>query len=371
MEKDLSPLFLFIGVIVGAGVLGLPKAVVSAGWLGSAILMLVGAAALYLGALMLAEMSIKIKQKKHIAEIIQHYFPFGGNVLGFVFLFTVMYAALTAYIIGSGDQINSMLSLDKRMGSLLFFVLAAIPVLMGLQITADVAVVIGIVMLLALLAIVVVSLTAFNLNNLPVFSTDPAALTGLFSVALFALFGHNVIPEITWLCEGKKDRIRKVIGIGLLVPLISYLLFGIVVAGVLGQNVTDVGTVGLANVFGSWVGVVISLFAVAAMYTSFIGIAISMRHVYTKDFGLPIWAALLLILLPPLLLYGLDTERSFLGWIGDVGGRMLNLFMILVASAYLYGIHTRKIKPTMVPMPMLSAAAVIILYAANLVLSFL
>ena len=374
-KEDVFALFLLIGTIVGAGVLGLPKAMQSVGLWPSLALLAVGFVAVYLLALMIADLSSSLKEKVHLPALIGEFFAEDKNIgklLAFITLFTVLYAALTAYIIGSGEQLNALLGLDKGVDSLLFYILAVVPVALGLVITAEVSTAIGLIMLFALLALVGMSLGFFNFENLNTGFGGVGALTAFFSLSLFALFGHNVLPEVVWLLKKEREKVKRVALCGFLVPLIAYILFMIVVAGAVGNAITEVGTVALAGKIGGTASLFISLFALAALYTSFLGIALSIRDAFLFDFNLEKmkWGkalAVILAVLPPLLLY-LANAMTFLEWIGSVGGLILNLFVVLVALTFWKALKEGRVKAKFTPMPEASAIFLAVLYGLNFLL---
>lgn len=358
----LGAIALAVSTTIGAGVLGLPKALYLAGPTGVLIGVIV-AFFLFLSAMMLSDMLQREKKPVQLPALLSRILGEKWKYFVYMTLIFSMYGALSAYLIGFGSQLNALTGTPDLYSGIALFVLCGYLVYRGTKAIERID-----LPLAAALVVFLVLLSGVNLTNFSGFAfTTPttASLLTFTGTMLFALFGLNVIPEINFLSKGKT---AKVYAISTLLCLVLYLGFAFTTVGVLGPETTDLGTRGLALHYGGIYNPLISLFTITALFTSFLGIGLGMRHIYEFDFKLPRLMSTLAVMLPPLAVFSWSGTLGFgfLDILGLAGELTLPLFTITVSYAYLRALP--KLKPK-TPYPETAAVLAGLFYAFVFVFS--
>lgn len=358
----LSAIALAISTTIGAGVLGLPRALYLMGPWGA----LVGAVVAFFlitSAMMLSDMLQRENKPVQLPALISGILGSRWKLFIYMTLIFSMYGALSAYLIGFGTQLATLAGVEELWGGLLLFAVAGYIIYRGTHVIERID-----LPLAAALVTFLLALSAFNLTNFSGLEFNSPGLGSLLKFTgtmLFALFGINVVPEINFLSKG---RATQVFTISTLLSLTLYLSFAFTTVGVLGHETTELGTLGLAQHYGGAYSLLIFLFTVVALFTSFLGIGLGVRHIYQFDFHLSRLASTAAVMLPPLALF-LCSDRlgvGFLDVLGLAGELTLPLFAITVAYAY------NKVLPAIepkVPFPRVVSAANALFYAGIFVSS--
>ncbi len=351
----LGAIGLAISTTIGAGVLGLPKAFFLVGPAGIAIGLVV-ALFLLISAYMLADLLKRESKPVQIPALIADYLGQKWKYFVYLTLIFSMYGALSAYLIGFGDQLEVLIGLAPLMGGLFLFLFGAFVVFKGTRLIEDINLPIS-----ALMVAFLVGVALLNLLNFRGFEfSAPTVKAGMqfAGTMLFALFGLNILPEINYLTKG---RAKLAYTLSTLVCFFLYLLFAVTTVGVLGSETTGLGTAGLASFYGGAYNLAISIFTLFALLTSFLGIGLGMRHIYEYDFRLPRLGATLAVVLPPLAIFlsAGYTGVSFLGILGLAGELTLPLFTLTISYAYY---RASDLIETSIPYPRLVSALVGLFY---------
>jgi len=338
-------LALAISTTVGAGVLALPKAMSEAGLLG-VILIIFPALAVYFLSLMVLEILKQEHRPIQLPALIGDVLGKGWKYLTYLTLIFSMYGALTAYLLGFGEQSSILINIDPTVASLILFTFSSLVVYRGTKLVEELDKPLS--ALLVLFLFLMAFLNLFNFQHaIPFFIPPLKSITSFMAVSLFALSSVNVLPEINYLA-GRSAQ--KVVFLNALICTILYLFFALTTVGVLGASVTDLGTKGLALYYGGWFMGFISLFTLFALFTSFLGLGLSLRHIYNFDFHLSRGKATLATVLPPLLLFILSKflHAGFLGVLSVAGELTLPLFSLIAIYAY---VKVWKERGTSLPYP--------------------
>jgi amino acid permease len=352
----LGAIALAISTTIGAGVLGLPKALYLVGPVGILIGVLV-AFSLLLSAMMLSDLLRGEKKPIQLPALLSRILGDGWKYFVYMTLIFSMYGALSAYLIGFGSQLNAVAGTPELYGGFVLFALCGYLIFRGTRMVERID-----LPLAAALVLFLVVLSGVNVTHFAGFhfnSVDTGNLLKFTGTMLFALFGLNVVPEINFLSKGKASRVYA---ISTFLCLLLYLGFAFTTVGVLGPETTDLGTLGLALHYGGIYNILISLFTVTALFTSFLGIGLGMRHIYQFDFKLSRMASTLAVMLPPLAVFSWSGTLGFgfLDILGLAGELTLPLFVITLSYAYLKALPWLKPKT---PAPRVSAVATALIYA--------
>jgi len=163
-----------------------------------------------------------------------------------------------------------------------------------------------------------------------------------YGVILFSLGGSAVIPEIKEMLiasPGKSQKVearkslRKVISLGTIIAVITYLFFIFIVLGVCGPNTSKEAISGLRQILGSNIIKLGFAFGVIACFTSFLTIALTLKKVFWYDFGFPKNLAWFITCFLPLILFLLGL-REFIEVIGFSGALGMGAEAIIIVFLY-------------------------------------
>ncbi|EHR78558.1 amino acid permease [Thermococcus litoralis DSM 5473] len=308
---------ILIGTQIGAGVLGLPYALREAGVLGIFIVILAGLMTL-LTALFVLEVSSK-NPGKSLSKLSEEHLGKIGGVSMFLSISALAYGALIAYIAGSADILSSLTGVKPEFAALAFWILMSLIVFMGLKVSGEAELALTGLLLLVLAVSIGLVLGRIDVNNLSTFNTS-AALNGL-GVVIFAYVSHMVIPELLKGLEDIKTT-TKAVFIGYLVPMVFYAFFVLSFVGAFGSDAPELATSALERLYGNLGRILGLVLPLAAICTSYIGVALSEMDNMKDVLGIGRLYAWLLTVLPPLLIYfaGLKSFVNALWLAGTFGG---------------------------------------------------
>ncbi len=215
---------------------------------------------------------------------------FGKTTTWLLFLF-LFYSLNVAYIGASGPILQSLfkdflkISIPAWVGSLLFTSLFAFVIYKGMRSVDYLNRLLMLALLLSYIVLVFLGASYVKKENL---------FQGEFKYAFIALpilvisFGfHNMIPTLAEYFKGDRTRLQITVFLGSLVPLIIYLIWEMVMLGIIpiegkqgliqglkeGEPVTEV----LRTLLGrSWVASVAEAFSLFAIITSFLAQSLSL-----------------------------------------------------------------------------------------------
>ncbi len=325
-----------IGTIVGAGILAMPYAIAKVGFLyGFLLIIALGAVILHLN-LFTGEIVLRTRGQHQLTGYVEKYLgSWGKRVMTFSLVFSI-YGALTAYLIGQGESFRAIFGGEPIIYMIAFFAIGAFIVSRGIKATGRAE----LILIIALIIIVAV-IGLFSLDKI-----DPQRYTGFnpafvflpYGVILFAFMGIAAIPELQEELEQEKHKMKKAIIIGSIVPVVLYLVFTVVVVGIVGVNDFEllepnqrIATIALGLYSHPLLGVLANLMAILSMTTSFLALATAMTEMYVFDFGLRRNVALALTLIVPALLafFDLTTFIVAVGMTGAIAGGLDGILIML------------------------------------------
>ncbi len=324
-----------VGTIVGAGILGIPYVVSKAGFLyGLFLIVGLGAAFLFLN-LLLGEVVLRTKVQHQLVGYAEKYLGQPGRVLVGISVFVNIYGALTAYLIGEGEAIRALL----RGGNPLFYtaifaIVVFIILLFGIKATGKLE-----LFLIGILVTVVVLLGIFSFDQIKSVnytSFNPAFFFLPYGVILFAYLGTPAIPEVHEELGKRKDLMKKAIIIGSIIPILLYIIFSIVVVGIIGtENFSllapneRVATVALSIYGNPLFGSLANVLAILAMFTSFLSLGLALLETYQFDFGFSRFVAFFLTFSLPVI-FNVATFIGLLGFTGALAGGLEGILIMIM-----------------------------------------
>jgi tyrosine-specific transport protein len=315
-------MLLIAGSCIGAGMLGLPILSGLSGFFPSLIMFFCAWLFMTLTALLLTEVNGWFTNKVNLATMVGKTLGRPGKIACWLFYLFLFYALLVAYIAGSGSLLASIveqhfqMSLPSWGGSLIFVLLFGIIVFRG---TRPVDLWNRFLMLFKIAAFLgLVFLGASHVQGEYLMRSEPQYAFFALPVLVISFGFHNMIPSITNYMGGNLKKVRQSILLGGLFALVIYLLWQIIVLGIVPME----GESGILNslkngeeasqaisgILGSsWASTFATLLAFFAILTSFLAQSLSLTH-FLAD-GLKVsykrheeGALIMLALLPPLLL---------------------------------------------------------------------
>lgn len=320
------------GVTIGAGVLGIPFVFAKAGFLTGLLVLTALALVVVLVNLCVGEIVLRTRGEHQLTGYAGIYLGRWGRRLMFASVIVGSYGALMAYIIAEGQSLAELFGGNPWFWSLVFFVVASLVIYRGIKAVGTSELVLVSIKLLIFLTVIV----------LMVFSQlfDPAELTGFnlsnifipYGVILFAFLGAIAVPEMRREMKGHWKEMKKAVFLGSIIPFVAYALFAVAVVGITGTDTTEVANVGVGRVLGFIPLVLINLFAILALATSFIGLGLGLKEVYQYDYNFrPLWAFITAMFVPVvLILAGIQSFILILGITGALAGGIEGILLLLI-----------------------------------------
>jgi len=323
------------GCIIGAGILGIPYVVVRSGfWTGMLVIGIIGFAVLFIH-LLLGEVTLRTSACHQLVGYAEKYLGRSGKFWMTASMVIGVYGALIAYTLGVSESLSQVFGGAQWLWAIIFYFLMAWLIYGGLKNLERSELFIGLSMLglFALVAVVLFTSRHFSAFQWTGFSWQRLLIP--YGVILFAFTGTAAIPELREEMQKCKLLTRRAIIIGSLIPIVVYALFTAAVVGVTGVFTTEVATIGVASLLGGVAFVLLHLFAIAAMSTSFLALGYALMQMYHWDFRLPKSEAWALTLSIPLVLIMLGA-RSFVNVLelaGVFAGGITGITVVLMHAA--------------------------------------
>lgn len=293
--KLIGCVLLIIGTCIGAGMLALPLATASLGFLGASIMFVVCWLIMMLGGFLILEVNLWFKSNSHLVSMAKATLgPFGQLITWLTFLL-LFYSLLSAYISGGSDLFRYVLQLasikiSPFLAATLFTLLFGLVVLFGIRSVDIVNRGLMTVKMLAYVSVVLL-LTPFVSPNY-LLESNVKELTSLAALTVtITSFGFSsIIPSLRAYFAGDVIQLKRAIFLGSFLPLLCYLAWSMVVMGVIPLQ----GESGLLAIFKSpnstsdlaatltsvtengGIQFAIRLFTSICVVTSFLGVSIGL-----------------------------------------------------------------------------------------------
>lgn len=356
-------MLLLAGSCIGAGMLGLPIMTGLSGFYPSLIAFFGAWAFMTLTGLLLVESNGWFSKKVNLITMVGHTLGKNGKVACWVLYLFLFYSVLVAYIAGIGGLVSTIfkqyfsLSVPDWSGSLFFVILFGWVVYLGtrpVDLWNRVLMVGKIAVFIALVFLGVSHVQPALLNR-----SDPGYALYALPILVISFGFHNMIPSLTDYFQNDIKKVRLSIILGGLFALVIYLIWQIIVLGIVplegesGILATlkqgGEASQSLVGVLGSnWVSYFATFLAFFAILTSFLAQSLSLSH-FLAD-GLKIsykkheekWLVVL-TLLPPLVL-AILYPNIFLKSLNFAGGICaVILFGIMPVMMVWKGRYKKKI----------------------------
>ena len=357
-----SAVALLIGTQVGAGVLGLPKVLAPLGFFWGPVALFVAAYLLAMTAVMLVEAIYLTNPRYHYFDLASHYLGSFGIILVLTILYAG-YAALVAYISGLGQVLSSLAGGDPLFWSFIAWAALSAVVFFGLRLSGPAEESLTVFMIL-----LVVTIFLWALPEMQPYTArfDFPSFAIAMGVAVFGFFSHTLIPEVV---QGFRNMNKTIIAIffSFSIVFVTYTLFSLSIMGAAGSEITEIGTLVLAENLGNDLSIIAILLPLLTITTSFIGMGTAQRDILQEIVKNRLLAWIFAVL-PPLVLYILGYG-AFVGmiWLASLG--MIVACGILPPILLLYA--RKEKRRSLTPIPDWFAYTTLTFFAVLLVYSVL
>ncbi len=319
------------GCIIGAGILGIPYVVSHVGfWTGMIVVLGLGFAILVIH-LLAGEVSLRSNACHQLVGYANKYLGKSGKFMMFVSMVIGVYGAMIAYTLGVSQSLSAIFGSSQFLWGVLFYVLMAFVLFWGIGMLerSEFWMEIFKLFIFAAIMLVLFSSTRFSITRLSGFSGN---FLFPFGAVLFAYIGTAAIPEVREELNKCRMLTKNAIIFGSLIPIIVYVLFTVAVVGISGSSVTEIATVGIAQLVGGFGFVLLHIFAVLAMVSSFVALGYALRESYRLDLGFSGFKSWLLVLIVPVLLiaFGVHSFVRTLEIAGTFAGGIAGICIVLM-----------------------------------------
>ncbi|MBU2634046.1 MAG: hypothetical protein KJ674_02270 [Nanoarchaeota archaeon] len=322
-----------IGTIIGAGILGIPYVISKSGFLiGLVHIVIIGLIILAVN-LFIGEVVLRTKGNHQLTGYAAKYFGKYGKIIMTVLMVFGINGVLIAYLIGGSESLSAIFGGNIFYYFIGYFLFMSILIFIGLKAIRKTELIMSGLILFIVLIISLIGFTKFDIVNIQMVNLSYVFYP--YGIVLLAfLGGMAAIPEMKEELVNNKKELKKAIMIGVLVPLIVYILFSFVVLGVTGINTYEIATLGLSNVFGWQVALFGNLFALFAVSTGFLVLGLALKEMYNYDFKLNKNVSWFLACIPPFLFlvffWNLASFKNVLNVTGALFGGLESIFIILI-----------------------------------------
>lgn len=289
----LGGMLLIAGSCIGAGMLALPIISGISGFFPSLSMFFLGWFFMTITALLLVEVNGWFSKKVNLLTMAEHSLGKWGKGICWITYLFLFYALLVAYISGIGSLVSSFFqtnfhfSLPIWAGSLIFVLLFGWIVYLGTR-NVDLlnrGLMIGKIGFFILLILIGFQYIRPGL----LLRTDPTYAPAALPLLVIAFGFHNMIPSLTAYLKGNLKKVRLTIIGGSLIVLVVYLIWQVLVLGIVPLQGANGLVASLAKdqeasqaiaaiVLSSWIKTFSQGLAFFALLTSFLAQALSLVH---------------------------------------------------------------------------------------------
>jgi len=332
-----------IGTIIGAGVFTLPYVAVHSGLATTFIWLIIVSLIITYLHLGFGEIVLRTKQDFRLPGYVGHYL--NSSAKKFILLitfFTFSFSLLIYLLLGSQflkvilNSVWTNFYFPQGFLVILLWLLLSSVVLSKNKRLSKINFYLSFALLFLFFIIVIFALPRFEVGNINLFNfTNHWGWLIPYGVLFFALNGMVAVPEAIKVLKargGKKEKSKKVIIIGTLIPAFCYLAFILAVVGASGSFTTLEAIEGLKGVLGNSIILLGAMLGFLAVSTSYLIFASYIKNSFINDFKWSRFISYFLVIVGPLLLYCLHLENlvKLISFMGGMLGGLEGVMLVLV-----------------------------------------
>ena len=297
MEKGSSTnqlvggILLIVGTCIGGGMLALPVTNGPVGFVNSSLFLLLIWLIMAVGALLILEINLWLPEHSNIVSMAKKTLGKPGQVMTWVIYLFLFYALLSAYISGGADILQSILAaihlyIPYWLSMILFTGGVACIIYKGIFIVDTVNRGLIYSKFLVYFILVFTILPRIELPNLA--AGNSKYISGMVLVLLTSFGYSTLIPSLRTYFKGNVKNLRKAVIIGSFIPLVFYILWDLIIIGVIPQG-GEAGLIALLHsnspnsglaadiqyrLSNDWVTGFYRFFTSVCILTSFLGVSL-------------------------------------------------------------------------------------------------
>jgi tyrosine-specific transport protein len=304
-SKLIGSILLIVGTSIGAGMLALPIATAELGFLGSLVLLFIGWIVMTAGAFLLLEVCLWMPHNSNLVTMARRTIGPIGQIIAWVIFLLLLYSLLSAYISGGSGLLQHILvsagvNLSPRVAAIGFTIIFGTVVFLGIKAVDYVNRGLMFAKLIGYGCLVILLVPFIDVSNL--MASDPGVLkkSAAFMVTISAFGYSTIVPSLRIYAAGDIKMLKKAIFIGSLIPLTCYILWDLVIMGVIPLD----GANGMLNILHSdnstsalvtnltatastaAVTLFVKLFSSVCVLTSFLGVSLCLTDFLADGFEL-------------------------------------------------------------------------------------
>ncbi len=290
---------LMAGSCIGAGMLALPVVTGLAGFVPAVVIFLIGWLFMTTTALLLLEVNVWLGSHVSIVSMAGRTLGKIGQAAAWILFCYLFYLLLIAYAAGSGALVADFWEdytsqiIPQWVGGLCCTVIFGVLIYFGTKAVDYVNRLLMVGLAVTYLLMLGIGAPQIRAELLSYFNWELMWIGAPVVVIAFGL--HNMIPTATRYLHANMRQLRIAVIAGTTLPLIGYLLFELVILGLVPADQIAasaargdlVGQVLRESVGLGWVTVVVQYFSFFAIVTSFLAQALSLVHFLADGFHAP------------------------------------------------------------------------------------
>lgn len=321
-SKFIGGILLIVGTSIGGGMLALPVSTAAAGFSNSLFFLVLCWLIMTIGALLVLEVNLRLPAGSNMVSMAKSTLGLPGQIIAWVTYLFLLYTLLSGYISGGADVFNGLLQrahipAPSWLTALIFTAIFSLIVYGGIR---SVDVVnrglmfgkLGVYLLLVVIISPHVQLSTLSGGSFK-------AVNSCFLILATSFGFASIVPSLREYFEDDVIALRRAILLGSLVPLTCYILWNMVIMGVIKREGSD-GLVALMHndhvisgltsalssaVSSTWITGFFDFFTSICMITAFLGVSIGLFDFLAdglklKKKGLQGKGTLALTFVPPL-----------------------------------------------------------------------
>jgi tyrosine-specific transport protein len=330
-NRLVGAILLVSGTTIGAGMLALPVTTGLAGFFPSLLIMTAIWLYMMVTAFYFLEVNLRIKGESNFISMMHKTLGRPGELISWVTYLLLLYALTAAYLLGCSQILNDFFGaafffpMPYWVWPIVIFIFFAVFVYFGTQV-ADL---LNRFMMFGLVAsyVGIIVLGCCHINPPMLGYINWKFLLPSVSVVLTTFGYHIIIPTLTTYLEHDSKLLKKAIIIGSLIPFVVYILWQMLVMGVVpvyGENsLSEASEKGLQVTFflknllaSTWISTAVRCFAFFAIVTSLLGVSLSLTDFLADGLKIKktLWGKFLLTLLTfiPPLIFAIFYPKGFI-----------------------------------------------------------
>ncbi|MGE0198561.1 MAG: amino acid permease [Simkaniaceae bacterium] len=343
-------ILLVAGTTIGAGMLALPVMSAFVGFFPSLVIFLLCWLVMLSTAFFFLDANFAVEGEPNLISMVHKTLGGWGKVLSWVVYLLLLYSLTAAYIAASAPLFSSAIEYVTGYALPDWLSPFALPLIFGSFVylgTLGVDVINRLLMLgLGVSYFLLVGFLPEHIDNTLLTHTDWSPILVVFPVVITSFGYHIIIPSLTTYMHHDRKKLRWILMIGSLLPLIIYILWQVLILGVVPiegkESLVEAWRAGasatqpLTQILKSkWITIGAHFFSFFAIVTSFLGVTLSLSDFLTDGFKIKkSWEgrlfACVLTFVPPLV-FVFTYQRGFFVALEYAGAFVAILLIFLPA----------------------------------------